>query len=89
MLPAQSAVFLSSTSAVWSQSGAGQYAAANAVLMGNAEACLGAGVPAFALQLGPFGQAGMAAAHAANLAALGLPSLRPWQVKLQYYVART
>jgi len=76
------AVFFSSTAAVWSQSGAGHYAAANCALDALAARRQAAGLPATALQLGPFRDVGMAAAHAGALAALGLGSLWPREVRL-------
>ncbi|KAK9841871.1 hypothetical protein WJX81_008495 [Elliptochloris bilobata] len=76
-LPAHNAIFFSSTAAVWSQSGAGHYAAANCALDGLAQRRQHAGLPAVALQLGPFRGSGMAAQHVDALAALGLRSLWP------------
>lgn len=60
--------------------GAGHYAAANSVLDGMASARQYAGLPSTALQLGPFGETGMAAQHAQQLASLGLHGLKPSQV---------
>ena len=76
-LPVQSQVLFSSTSSVWSQSGAGHYAAANAFLDGLATQRQHAGLPATAVQFGPFAETGMAAEHVAALASLGLHSLAP------------
>ena len=76
-LPLASQLLFSSTSAVWSQTGAGHYAAANALLDALASAHQAAGLPATALQLGPFAEAGMAAGHVAELAALGLRGMPP------------
>lgn len=80
-VPARDAVFFSSTAAVWSQSGAGHYAAANCALDGLAQRRWHAGLPAVALQLGPFRDTGMAAQHSGSLAALGLQSLWPHEVR--------
>lgn len=79
-VPAHDVVYFSSTAAVWSQSGAGHYAAANCVLDGVSQGRHHAGLPSTALQLGPFRGAGMAAQHADALAALGLRSLHPHEV---------
>lgn len=76
-LPVQSQVLFSSTSSVWSQSGAGHYAAANAFLDGLATRRQHAGLPATAVQFGPFAKTGMASEHVAALASLGLHSLAP------------
>lgn len=62
------------------RAGAGHYAAANSVLDGLAEARHSAGLPSVALQFGPFAEAGMAAQHAQQLAALGLLGLKPQKV---------
>ena len=79
-LPLGSQLLFSSISAVWSQSGSAHYAAANAYLDAHAAASQAAGLPATAVQFGPFAGAGMAAAHVEGLAALGLKSLDPRQV---------
>ncbi len=79
-LPLVSQTLFSSTSAVWSQPAAGHYAAANAVADGIAAAQRAAGRPATAVQFGPFGGTGMAAAHTTELAAIGLPPLQPAEV---------
>ncbi len=81
-VPVRDAVFFSSTAAVWSQSGAGHYAAANCALDALAARRQAAGLPGAALQLGPFRDVGMAALHADALAALGLGSLWPREVCL-------
>jgi len=81
-VPVRDAVFFSSTAAVWSQSGAGHYAAANCALDALAARRQAAGLPGAALQLGPFRDVGMAAPHADALAALGLGSLWPREVSL-------
>jgi len=81
-LPLCSRLLFSSTSAVWSQSGSAHYAAANAALDANAAASHSAGLPATAVQYGPFAGAGMAAAYVEGLEALGLKSLLPQQVCL-------
>lgn len=78
---AHDAVYFSSTAAVWSQSGAGHYAAANCALDGLAQRRHHMGLPTTALQLGPFRGAGMAAQHVDALAALGLRSLQPHEVR--------
>ena len=83
---ARDAVFFSSTAAVWSQSGAGHYAAANCALDGLAHRRHHLGLPATALQLGPFRGAGMAAQHVNALAALGLRSLEPREVCRQKHL---
>ena len=80
-LPLQSATFFSSTSSVWSQPGAGHYAAANAYLDALALDRQEAGLPTVALQYGPFAGTGMAAEHAGALAALGLHGLQPREVQ--------
>lgn len=79
-LPLVSKTLFSSTSAVWSQPAAGHYAAANAVADGIAAAQRAAGRPATAVQFGPFGGTGMAAAHTRELAAIGLTALQPAEV---------
>ena len=86
-LPFQSSVLFSSTSAVWSQPGAGHYAAANAYLDGLAAGRQRAGLPATAVQFGPFGGTGMATGHAAALSALGLHGLRPHQASPNNHLA--
>ncbi len=80
-LPVQSQVLFSSTSSVWSQSGAGHYAAANAFLDGLASQRQHAGLPAMAVQFGPFAGTGMASEHVAALASLGLHSLSPKEAR--------
>ena len=79
-IPVESEVLFSSTSAVWSQSGAGHYAAANSHLDALAASRHHAGLPATAIQFGPFAETGMAASHASALTAMGLPGLKPKQV---------
>ena len=81
-LPFQSQRLFSSTSSVWSQSGAGHYAAANAFLDGLATQQQQKGLPATAVQFGPFADVGMASEHVAALASLGLHSLAPSKVDL-------
>ena len=76
-----SQVLFSSTSAIWSQTGASHYAAANSFLDGVAAARQAAGLPATSLQLGPFAEAGMAADHVAELTAIGLKGLHPKQLQ--------
>lgn len=78
----ETAVLLSSTAGVWSQSGGASYAAANAWLDATAarENAAGSATRFRSLQLGPFGEVGMAASHAESLAALGLRPLRARQV---------
>ncbi len=71
----------SSTSAVWSQPGAGHYAAANSTLDAAAAAKHATGLPACSVQFGPFGGIGMAAEHGAALAAIGLRTLQPSEVR--------
>lgn len=75
-----SRLLFSSTSAVWSQSGSAHYAAANAALDADAAAGHSVGLPATAVQYGPFAGAGMAAAYMDGLEALGLRGLLPQQV---------
>lgn len=75
----QTVILLSSTAAVWSQTGGASYAAANAWLDGVAARERAGGRAFTSLQLGPFKGAGMAAAHADQLAALGLGCLHPAQ----------
>lgn len=82
-LPLRSQLLFSSISAVWSQSGSAHYAAANAYLDAHAAASQAAGLPGTAVQFGPFAGAGMAAAHVEGLAALGLKSLDPRQVRVK------
>lgn len=79
-LPLLSRLLFSSTSAVWSQSGSAHYAAGNAALDADAAAGHSVGLPATAVQYGPFAGAGMAAAYVEGLEALGLKSLLPQQV---------
>ena len=79
-LPVESEVLFSSTSAVWSQSGAGHYAAANSHLDALAATRQHAGLAATAVQFGPFAETGMAAAHSSALTAMGLPGMKPHQV---------
>ena len=88
-LPVHSQLLLSSTSAVWSQTGAAHYAAANAALDALAGRRQGAGLPATSLQLGPFAGAGMAAGHIDALAALGLKGLQPSQLAEGFAAAGT
>ena len=76
-MPVQSAALFSSTSAVWSQTGAAHYSAANAALDAHAGAARYAGKPAFTVNFGPFGEVGMAAAHASEMSTVGLSSLPP------------
>lgn len=88
-LPLASQLLFSSTSSVWSQSGSAHYASANAFLDGHSSASQLAGLPATAVQFGPFAGAGMAAAHVDGLAALGLKSLLPVQIRESHLVAGT
>ena len=81
--PPLTQLLFSSTSAVWSQPGAGHYAAANAFLDASAAADHAAGLPSAAVQFGPFGGVGMAAEHGAALGAIGLRSLDPSEVSFQ------
>ena len=76
-VPVQCAALFSSTSAVWSQTGAAHYSAANAALDASAAAARNAGAPVTAVNFGPFGGVGMAAAHAADMNAAGLGALPP------------
>ena len=80
-LPLVSQTLFSSTSAVWSQPAAGHYAAANCIADGFGDAARAAGLPATSAQFGPFGGTGMAAAHVAELAAIGLHALQPAEVR--------
>lgn len=80
MLPVTSQLLFSSTSSVWAQTGSAHYSAANSYLDGIAARRHHQGLPSTAIQFGPFGDAGMAASHADELAALGLRSLKPHQV---------
>lgn len=61
-LPVQSTVLFSSTSSVWSQAGATHYSASNCYLDALAHGWQAAGLPATAVNFGPFGDTGMAAA---------------------------
>lgn len=79
-LPLVSQMLFSSTSAVWSQPAAGHYAAGNRIADGFGAAARAAGLPATSAQFGPFGGTGMAAAHVAELAAIGMPALDPIEV---------
>ena len=79
-MPLLTDLLFSSTSAVWSQPGAGHYAAGNAFLDASAAADHAAGLPTTAVQLGPFSGVGMAAEHADALAAIGLRTLHPSEV---------
>lgn len=85
-IPVDSRLLFSSTSAAWSQSGSAHYAAANAALDADAAAGHLAGIPATAVQYGPFAGAGMAAAYVEGLEALGLKSLLPKQVGVSHKV---
>ncbi len=78
--PQLTQLLFSSTSAVWSQLGAGHYAAANAFLDASATADHAAGLPSTSVQFGPFGGVGMAAEHGAALGAIGLRTLDPSEV---------
>ena len=86
-LPLETEVLFSSTSAVWSQTGAAHYAAANMFLDGHASGRQHRGLPATSLQLGPFAEAGMAAGHVSELAAIGLKGLTPKQLQDAVLVA--
>ena len=81
-MPLLTELLFSSTSAIWSQPGAGHYAAANALLDASAAEQHTAGVPATAVQFGPFGGVGMAAEHGDALAAIGLRALQPSEVSM-------
>ena len=61
-LPVQAATLFSSTASVWSQVGAAHYSAANCFLDALAHGWQAAGLPATAVNFGPFGDMGMAAA---------------------------
>ena len=61
-LPCQATALFSSTASVWSQAGAGHYSASNCFLDGLAHSWQAAGCPATAVNFGPFGDTGMAAA---------------------------
>lgn len=78
--PLLTELLFSSTSAIWSQPGAGHYAAANAFLDAFAEEKHGTGLPSTAVQFGPFSGVGMAAEHSAALGAIGLRTLQPSEV---------
>lgn len=80
-LPLQSQLAFSSTSSVWSQTGAAHYASANVFLDIYAARTQQAGLPCTAIQYGPFATSGMAATHVGGLEALGLKGLRPQQVQ--------
>ena len=80
-LALESQVMFSSTSAVWSQTGASHYAAANLFLDSLASHQQVVGYPATSLQLGPFAEAGMAAGHVADLEAIGLKGMHPTQLQ--------
>ena len=86
-MPLTSQLLYSSTSAIWSQTGAAHYAAANAFLDAVATKSQWAGLPATAVQYGPFAGAGMAAGHVDELAALGLKALQPRQLLESQIVA--
>lgn len=89
MLPVASQLLFSSTSSVWAQTGSAHYSAANSYLDGAAARRHHRGLPSTAVQFGPFGDAGMAASHADELAALGLRSLKPHQVWEAFVAAGT
>ena len=74
-VPYQSLVYLSSTSSIWSQSGAAHYAAANAFLDALARRVQFYGMHALAIQYGPFDRVGMAAPHIYALSNIGLNGL--------------
>lgn len=61
LLPTEANLLFSSTSSVWSQAGAAHYAAANSYLDCVAQLWQCIGMPATALNFGPFGTVGMAA----------------------------
>jgi len=81
-LPLASSFFFSSTSAVWSQTGAAHYAASNSFLDVVSTARQAAGLPGTSIQYGPFVGTGMAAGHVTDLAAVGLKGLSSRQVGL-------
>lgn len=87
--PTESQLLFSSTSAIWSQTGAAHYAGANAFLDGHATQQQYAGLPCTSLQLGPFAEAGMAAGHVEELRAIGLKPLQPRQIVEAAAVAGT
>lgn len=60
MLPTEANLLFSSTSSVWSQAGAAHYAAANGYLDSMAQLWQCIGIPATAVNFGPFGTVGMA-----------------------------
>lgn len=76
-LPLQAAALFSSTSSVWSQTGAAHYSSGNSVLDATAASGLDAGLPIVAINFGPFAEVGMGAAYADSLYAVGLPGLPP------------
>lgn len=75
-LPWESLAFFSSTSAVWSQTGAAHYAAGNAAMDTLAIQRSAEGLPGTSVQFGPFAEVGMAAGHVKELEALGLKALK-------------
>lgn len=79
-LPLSSQLHFSSTSAIWSQPGAGHYAAGNSYLDLYAASMQQMGWPGTAVLYGPFAGAGMAVAYTNQLEALGLRSLGLHQV---------
>lgn len=81
-MPCQSMVLFSSTSSVWSQSGASHYAAANTFLDVFAVQRQSTGMHAVAMQYGPFAQVGMAANHAKALTKIGLHPHKPHEVNM-------
>lgn len=76
-LPLQAAALFSSTSSVWSQTGASHYSSGNSVLDATAATALDAGLPVVAVNFGPFAEVGMSAAYADSMHAIGLPGLPP------------
>ena len=85
-VPCHSIVYLSSTSSIWSQSGAAHYAAANTFLDALARRLQSSGMHALAIQYGPFDRVGMAAPHILALSSMGLDPLDPDEVKLHPHV---
>lgn len=76
-LPVLQQDYFSSTAAVWSQPGAAHYSAANSFLNAAAAESRWCGLPATAVNFGPFSGVGMAAEHAGAMASIGLQGLQP------------
>ena len=80
-VPCDSILLFSSTSSIWSQPGSSHYSSANTYLDKSAQQMQYAGIPALAIQYGPFAEVGMASKHVDALLSIGVHSLRPEEVQ--------